>query len=103
MNLSPRSTIFFLMKTINVSHILVKSEFEAQDVLKLLKEGKKFEDLAQKFSTCPSASQGGLLGTVPLQRLDEDFADAAVLLKAGETSAKPVRTRFGYHIIRREA
>lgn len=89
------------MKKVNVSHILVDKEFEALDLLRALKDGKSFEDLAKKYSKCPSAAQGGSLGEVAISRLDEDFADAAMLLKTGEISTKPVRTKFGYHLIKR--
>ena len=86
---------------INVSHILVQHDYEAQDILRSLQSGKKFEELARKFSKCPSAEQGGELGTFGKGRLDPDFEDAAFALKVGQTTEKPVRTRFGYHIIRR--
>lgn len=88
---------------INVSHILVQHDYEAQDILRSLQSGKKFEDLARKYSKCPSAEQGGELGTFGKGRLDPDFEDAAFALKVGQTTAKPVRTRFGYHIIRRNS
>lgn len=84
---------------ITVSHILVRHEYEAQDVLRALAAGKDFAELARKHSTCSSASEGGLLGSFARGRLDEDFEDAAFALKVGEISKKPVRTRFGYHII----
>ena len=89
------------MKTIHVRHILVSKEYEAQDLLRALNDGKVFEDLAAKYSTCSSAKQGGDLGEVNPNRLDEDFADAALALKVGEVSSKPVRTRFGFHLIKR--
>jgi peptidylprolyl isomerase/peptidyl-prolyl cis-trans isomerase C len=84
-----------------ISHILVTHEYEAEDVLKLLKKGKTFEDLARRFSKCPSAAAGGDLGDLKPGRADEDFEDAAFALKAGSYSLKPVRTKFGYHIILR--
>lgn len=89
------------MKKIDVSHILVKSLHEAEDILRLLKSGKDFSELATKFSTCGSAKNGGNLGEVEISRLDEDFVDGAMILKPGEISAQPVRTKFGYHLIRR--
>jgi peptidylprolyl isomerase/peptidyl-prolyl cis-trans isomerase C len=92
-----------MSKTIHASHILVTNEYEAQDILRLLKDGKDFAELAKKYSKCSSAPQGGDLGVQALAKLDEDFADAASLLKPGQISTKPVRTKFGYHIIRREA
>lgn len=86
---------------IRASHILVKHQYEAEDILKLLQKGASFEEMARKFSTCPSAAQGGDLGKFKFGRMDEDFEDAAFVLAIGETTAKPVRTKFGYHIIKR--
>lgn len=83
-----------------LKHILVQHKFEAEDVLKLLKGGKDFSALAKKFSTCPSAQNGGNLGDLTGKKLDLDFEQAAEMLKPGQTSGI-VRTRFGYHIIHR--
>ncbi len=83
-----------------LQHILVQHKFEAEDLLKLLKEGKEFEALAKKFSTCPSSVDGGNLGDLSGKKLDPDFQESAEILKPGQTSGV-VRTRFGYHIIRR--
>lgn len=88
---------------INISHILVQHDYEAQDVLRALQGGKTFEELARKFSKCSSVEQGGELGSFGKGRLDPDFEDAAFALKVGQTTAKPIRTRFGYHIIRRNS
>ena len=88
---------------ITVSHILVRHQYEAEDILRALESGKSFEELARKHSTCPSAAEGGSLGTFGLGRTDEDFEDAAFVLNVGETTKKPVRTKFGYHIIKRTA
>jgi len=86
---------------VKVSHILVKHQYEADDILRLLDAGSVFEELAKKYSICPSSKTGGSLGEVPIQKLDTDFADALIELIEGQIS-KPVRTRFGYHIIRRD-
>jgi peptidylprolyl isomerase/peptidyl-prolyl cis-trans isomerase C len=85
------------------SHILVTHEYEAKDVLRLLKEGKSFEELARRFSKCPSSEAGGLLGEMKPGRADEEFEEAAFALKPGERTEKPVRTRFGYHVILRNS
>ncbi|OQW46224.1 MAG: peptidylprolyl isomerase [Proteobacteria bacterium SG_bin7] len=85
---------------ISARHILVDNEYEAKDILKLLKEGKSFSDLAQKFSKCPSAKLGGDLGEFAQGRMVEAFNATAFTLTVDEISA-PVRTRFGYHIIQR--
>lgn len=83
------------------SHILVDQKYEAEDILKHLAAGKKFSELASKYSKCSSAPAGGDLGVVSLNRLDSDFAEHAILLKPGQYTPKPVKTRFGYHIILR--
>ena len=86
--------------TIRARHILVAQEYEAQDLARKLSEGADFSQLAQKFSTCPSAKNGGDLGHFAKGQMVETFEDAAFSLKPGETSG-PVRTRFGYHLIHR--
>jgi parvulin-like peptidyl-prolyl isomerase len=85
---------------IKIRHILVEHKYEAEDLLKLLKEGKNFTDLAKKYSVCSSAQSGGDLSDVPLNRLDEAFREAAESLKEEEIS-EVVRTRFGHHLIQR--
>lgn len=87
----------------HAAHILVSTRHEAEDILRKLKEGRDFADLARKFSTCASAPQGGALGAIRAGKADPDFEEAALALRPGETGGTPVRTRFGYHIIRRLA
>lgn len=87
---------------LKLRHILVPHEFEAKDIERLIASGKNFSELATKYSTCPSSKEGGSLGLVQPRRLDPDFREAAEALKVGEVS-KVVRTRFGYHLILREA
>ena len=87
---------------IKARHILVDQEFEAQDLLKKMSEGSKFEDLAQKFSKCPSKARGGDLGEFGKGRMVPSFEEAAFALQVNEVS-KPVRTQFGYHLIQRYA
>lgn len=86
-----------------ISHILVEKEEEANDVLKRLEDGEKFEDLAKELSQDPgSAQNGGKLGAQPMayleQTYDPDFVAALKELKEGERS-KAVKSQFGYHII----
>lgn len=50
---------------LKASHILLRHEYEAKDILKKLEEGKPFEELARDFSICPSSSRGGDLGEFP--------------------------------------
>lgn len=81
-----------------IFHILVKHEYEAQDILKKIKAGMTFEQAAQKFSTCPSAKSGGFLGEFKPGRYVEAFEEAVLQLKF-DTVSSPVRTQFGYHLI----
>lgn len=84
---------------IRASHILVKSEKEAQDVLAQLKGGMKFEDLARKFSTDPAGQKGGDLGWFGKDSMIPEFEKVAFALKEGEVSGV-VKTKFGYHVIK---
>jgi peptidyl-prolyl cis-trans isomerase C len=86
-------------ETITASHILVKTEPEAEALLEELKGGKDFAELAKEKSTGPSAPQGGDLGSFGRGRMVPDFEQAAFALKAGEVS-QPVKTRFGWHVIK---
>lgn len=88
------------MPNISASHILVETEHEAKDLVKKLGEGKSFEALAKEFSKCPSGQDGGALGSFGKGQMVEPFETAAFALKVGETSG-PVRTQFGYHLIKR--
>lgn len=88
--------------TIKARHILVEQEFEAQDILKKIGEGSTFEELAQKFSKCPSRARGGDLGEFGRGRMVPSFEEAAFSLGVNEVSG-PVRTQFGYHLIQRYA
>ena len=90
------------MSQIRASHILVDQEFEAQDLLKKLEEGKSFEELAQDFSNCPSGKSGGDLGLFGKGMMVKSFEEAAYSLEVGATSG-PVKTQFGYHLIKRTA
>lgn len=88
------------MQTFSAKHILVSHEYEAQDLIKKLNDGVSFEDLAQKFSKCPSSQQGGDLGSFTQGRMVPEFEQAVLGLEPGEVS-EPVRTAFGYHLILR--
>ncbi|QEK11078.1 hypothetical protein FQB35_01125 [Crassaminicella thermophila] len=82
------------------SHILVEKEEEAKDILKKIKAGEDFEELAKKYSKDPgSAAQGGNLGVFPKGMMVPEFEKVAFSLKDGEVS-EPVKTQFGYHIIK---
>lgn len=82
-------------------HILVQTEAEAKDILAKLAKKAKFEDLAKKQSKdAGSAKNGGDLGWLLPGNLVPEFSEAMVKLKKGETAKAPVKTQFGWHVIR---
>lgn len=82
-------------------HILVKTEAEAKKILADLGKKAKFEDLAKKHSKDPgSAKNGGALDWADRRAYVPEFSEALAGLKKGETTKTPVKTQFGYHIIR---
>jgi peptidyl-prolyl cis-trans isomerase C len=85
---------------VRASHILVDTEKEAKDILARIKKGEDFGKLAQSFSKDKgSAAKGGDLGSFSRGRMVPEFEEAAFSLKPGELSA-PLKTQFGYHIIK---
>ncbi len=90
---------------VKARHILVKDEKEAEKLINELKglKGKaleeKFAELAKKYSTGPTKINGGELGWFSPKQMVPAFAKAVESLKPGEITLKPVKTRFGYHII----
>jgi peptidyl-prolyl cis-trans isomerase C len=88
---------------VRARHILVKSEAEANDIVKQLKGGADFAKLAEeKSKDTGSAKQGGDLGYFVHDAMVKPFADAAFAMKVGEVTDKPVKTEFGYHVIKVE-
>ena len=87
---------------LGAKHILVDQEFEANDLIKKLTDGKTFEELAKDFSKCGSAMEGGDLGAFNKGDMVKSFQDALLNLEVGETSG-PVKTQFGFHLILRTA
>ena len=81
------------------SHILLKDRALAQDLLRRLKQGARFEDLAREFSTCPSKSKGGDLGWFGPGKMVPAFEQALSRMAPGSLSDL-VQTQFGTHIIR---
>jgi peptidyl-prolyl cis-trans isomerase C len=87
----------------NPRHILVSTEAEAKDIIASIKKGAKFEQLAKDKSTDDgSKNKGGELGWSSAKSYAEPFADALVKLKKGEMTQKPVKTSFGWHVIRND-
>ena len=85
---------------VHCAHILVKTEQEAKTVLERLNKGEKFANIAQQVSLCPSGKRGGDQGTFSRGKMVKEFETAAFALNKGEVSPI-VKTKFGYHIIKR--
>ncbi len=85
---------------VHCAHTLVKTETEAKNVKARLEKGEKFGAIAQQVSLCPSGKKGGDLGTFTRGKMVKEFENAAFRLQKGEVSA-PVKTQFGYHVIKR--
>ena len=85
---------------VHAEHILVSTEKEADQVIADLKKGADFAAEAKKFSKDPGGKDGGDLGWFKKDDMVPAFADAAFAMKPGQTTDKPVKTEFGYHVIR---
>ncbi|MGO9038017.1 MAG: peptidylprolyl isomerase [Steroidobacteraceae bacterium] len=84
-------------------HILVSSKDQADQILKKLKGGAKFEDLAKSQSLdTGSKANGGDLGWFTTSHMVKPFADAVKDLKKGEITPQPVQTQYGWHVIQLE-
>lgn len=81
-------------------HILVDKYTRAQELYEDIQAGESFEALATKYSTCPSRKRGGNLGEFAKGDMVPKFWDAVASLQINEIS-EPVKTQFGYHIIKR--
>lgn len=87
-------------ESVNASHILVDSESVAYEILDLLAGGTSFEDAAKKYSTCPSKENGGNLGDFTRGQMVPEFDTAVFEMSVGEVTKVPVKTQFGYHLIK---
>lgn len=85
---------------IKASHILVDKLSLAQEIYDDLQAGENFEKLARQYSTCPSKNRGGNLGEFPKGQMVSEFWNACTKLQIGQIS-QPVKSQFGYHIIKR--
>lgn len=86
---------------VSAKHILVDEEELAQKVRKEIEEGKSFEDAAGEYSSCPSKARGGDLGAFGRGQMVKEFEEAAFSLEKN-TVSEPVKTQFGYHLIKVE-
>lgn len=90
-------------ETVAASHILVASEEEANALLTSIKAGEiSFEDAAKQHSSCPSGKSGGNLGEFGRGQMVPEFDEACFSMEIGELRG-PVKTQFGWHLIRLDA
>lgn len=87
---------------VRARHILVKTEDEAKAVIAELDKGKDFAELAKEKSTDPNKSEGGDLGFFGKGRMVKPFEDAAFATEVGTYTKTPVKTDFGFHVIKVE-
>jgi peptidyl-prolyl cis-trans isomerase C len=88
---------------VHARHILVSTEDEAKALIAEIKKGAAFDKLAKEKSTDKaSGAEGGDLGWFKKSDMVKEFADAAFNLKKGELTETPVKTQFGYHVIKVE-
>jgi len=102
---------FKIPEKVEARHILIKvaqdaeeekvneAQKRAQDIFEMAQKGQDFEELAKQYSEGPSKDNGGYLGVFEKKSMVKPFADQAFSMKAGDIS-KPVRTMFGWHIIK---
>lgn len=90
---------FISAEGVQASHILVEDESQAKEISAELNNGLSFEDAAKKYSKCPSNERGGDLGFFSKGQMVPEFENAAFSMEKGEVS-EPVKTQFGYHIIK---
>lgn len=87
---------------IRARHILVEKEEEARDVVAKLDAGEDFVELAKTTSVGPSGPQGGDLGFFGEGQMVKPFSDAAFAMEPGTYTKDPVKTQFGWHVIKLE-
>lgn len=85
---------------VRASHILVKTEEEAKEIIAKLEEGADFGELAKEKSSDGSAQNGGDLGFFGPGRMVPEFEKAAMALEVGEYTKEPVQSQFGFHVIK---
>ncbi len=91
-------------ESVNASHILVATKEEAEKILADITSGTvSFEDAAREHSTCPSGKSGGNLGDFGRGQMVPEFDSAVFSMAVGEISKEPVKTQFGYHLIKLNA
>lgn len=86
---------------VNASHILVDTEESARQIYEKIASGEMtFEAAAEAYSTCPSKANGGNLGDFTQGQMVPEFDSAVFSMQVGEITKEPIKTQFGYHLIK---
>ncbi|MBI5060679.1 MAG: peptidyl-prolyl cis-trans isomerase [Candidatus Aenigmarchaeota archaeon] len=88
------------MDKVHCAHILLKTEQDAKQALQEVQKGASFAKVAEQKSLCPSKKNGGDLGFFGRGQMVRPFETVAFALQKGQVS-QPVKTEFGWHIIKR--
>lgn len=92
-------SMFAEPEKVRASHILVETEDKAKEISESISSGSAFESQAKEFSSCPSKDRGGDLGEFQRGSMVPEFEEVAFGMEIGDIS-DPVKTQFGYHIIK---
>ena len=87
-------------KEYHAFHILVEKEEDAKAIISKLKAGAKFDELAKQSKDTGSAAKGGDLDWASPATFVKPFSDALVALQKGQFTETPIKTEFGYHVIK---
>ena len=91
-------------ESVSASHILVETEEAALEILKKIESGEmSFEACAKEYSSCPSKENGGSLGEFGRGQMVPEFDKKVFEMSPGEITKEPLKTQFGYHLIRLDA
>jgi peptidyl-prolyl cis-trans isomerase C len=91
--------LYCMVAQARASHILVKTEEQANQIMKRLTDGEEFAAVAKRFSSCPSGKNGGDLGWFGKGMMVPEFEKIAFEEEVGKVVG-PVKTQFGYHVIK---
>ena len=87
------------MAQASASHILVDTEEKCLELKQQIEGGASFEDVAKKNSKCPSGAEGGSLGSFGPGQMVKEFDEVVFSAEIGKCLG-PVKTQFGYHLIK---
>ena len=90
------------VEEVRARHVLLQTESKAKEIIKFINTGQNFSALAKKHSIGRTASRGGDLNYFKRDEMVKPFSDAAFALKVGQVTQKPVKSDFGWHVIKLE-